>query len=128
EDFEIPYSLENFDLIICVATKFTKFYNKFQNIIWNRVIFDEVDSIKGIKELPKSNFMWLVSATYPNLADSNTLPSQAFSSLGLGEFIIDKILIDCDEDYINNYLNFTNIERHYIKCFLDKKFQMLRDF
>jgi SNF2 family DNA or RNA helicase len=130
EDFEIPDAVDGdggVDVIICAATKFRRFFSKFHYIVWNRVIFDEADSMRGINQLIRFNFMWLVSATYKNLIH-NTVPSIVFNTLGFGSSIMDQILIKCSEEYIDKYLNFNNIVRHYIVCNMNKSLVAVSDY
>lgn len=66
--YDMLITNESFDIIIVVNTFYGKLYtvcnNKF--IKYNRVIFDEADSIK-VSTLKNASFYWFVTASYKNL-------------------------------------------------------------
>ena len=60
--------LKNIDIILCNATKYNEFVNLTKNCRWERVIFDEADSI----HIPRSNYIyskyyWFITATYDSI-------------------------------------------------------------
>lgn len=61
---QIEYS----DLIICPAKMYNKFIKEMNEVYWNRVAFDEADSINiPNTESIKTRFLWLITATFENI-------------------------------------------------------------
>lgn len=60
--------LENINLLIVTANFYKKIIDIFDDDIVNRVIFDEVDTVKtpGAKKIP-AKFYWFISASYKNI-------------------------------------------------------------
>jgi hypothetical protein len=63
-------NLNEADVILISNTLYKEFIFKVENIVrFNRVYIDEVDSIhiSGSLQLPKTKFLWFISASWPNL-------------------------------------------------------------
>jgi hypothetical protein len=63
-------NLNEADVILISNTLYKEFIVKVENIVrFNRVYIDEVDSIhiSGSLQLPKTKFLWFISASWPNL-------------------------------------------------------------
>lgn len=65
----MSFEMTEYDIILITSTFYNTFINKYNNnIIWNRVIFDEADTINipsCVK--PICNFTWFVTSTLHNL-------------------------------------------------------------
>jgi SNF2 family DNA or RNA helicase len=61
------------DVILLSNTSYKDFINRCSNIRFKRVYIDEADSIhiSGYNEFPKFHFLWLISASWPNLMFPN---------------------------------------------------------
>lgn len=64
------------DVVLVSNTLYGKlqYEMKKQNISWRRVFFDEADTltIPSTQEIPTAKFVWLISASWPNLLFPNT--------------------------------------------------------
>lgn len=57
------------DIILCAASKYNQFVEKFADIKWNRVVFDEADSIYiPSTHRVKTRFLWCITATFMALS------------------------------------------------------------
>lgn len=60
--------IEDYDVILCPARQYNNFVKDNQECRWNRVVFDEADSIHlPNTEYVQTRFLWLVSATFQNI-------------------------------------------------------------
>ena len=60
--------IEDYDLILCPARHYNKFTMENREYIWNRVAFDEADSIHiPNTEHINARFLWFITATYDNI-------------------------------------------------------------
>nr|QBK87226.1 MAG: DEAD/SNF2-like helicase [Marseillevirus LCMAC201] len=60
--------VEDYDLILCPARYYNKFNKENREYFWNRVAFDEADSIHiPNTEHINARFLWLITATYDNI-------------------------------------------------------------
>ena len=64
------------DIVLVSNTLYGKLITETnrKNISWKRVFFDEADTlaIPSTQEIPKTKFVWLISASWPNLLFPNT--------------------------------------------------------
>lgn len=125
--------LNEFDIILCNANKYNdlmNIQNEF-NIKWQRVFFDEADTIKiPNQKICATNFLWLLTATYERFCERNNIGFlnniiqvfKDFFSLKQVEiltnvfiptfsdrnyssrFILDSLTIKCDDDFIKQNL------------------------
>ena len=60
--------VDGYDIILCPARFYNVFCSATNTCIWNRVAFDEADSINipNTKQ-PHARFIWLISSTYENI-------------------------------------------------------------
>ncbi len=60
--------VEDYELILCPARHYNKFIKENCEYFWNRVAFDEADSIYiPNTEHINARFLWLITATYDNI-------------------------------------------------------------
>ncbi len=60
--------IEEYDIILCPAKHYNKFVKMNDEYFWNRVAFDEADSINiPNTERVNTRFLWLITATYDNI-------------------------------------------------------------
>ena len=60
--------VEEYDIILCPAKHYNKFVKVNNEYFWNRVAFDEADSINiPNTERVNTRFLWLITATYDNI-------------------------------------------------------------
>lgn len=135
--------VEDYNLIIVTSTFYNKFATHFadKNIRFQRVIFDEVDSINvpGCKTLD-NKFLWLVTASYKNLIyprgftkwDTNVrryiVCASGINSSGfLKNILIDLynsipkqlmklIVLKNSEEYIEKSITLAEIKKNIIRC------------
>lgn len=107
-------NLSSFDVILCSNTFYNKLITIYNDITWNRVIFDEADSIKQTNKVVKYRFIWLITATFLNLKNINNNNFLNKFSLKSSEKL-EYVKIECKEEYINSYIN-NNINKFYIDC------------
>lgn len=60
--------VDDYDVIVCPASNYNDFIFKNNEYCWNRVAFDEADSINiPNTRYVKTRFLWLITATYENI-------------------------------------------------------------
>lgn len=110
--------IKTFDVVVCTNTLYNKFIHKLSfeidNLVWDRVIFDEADSIKSINSEINSRFFWMITATSVGLRFVNKSTSM------IGRIIdnfnnIDLINIRCKDEFIDHFNKF-KIEKFFIEC------------
>ena len=64
--------MSNYDCVLCTEKYYNDIMKKTKHILWNRIIFDEADSIciPGCKT-PQAKFIWFVTSSIKNLLFPN---------------------------------------------------------
>lgn len=66
------YKYDNYDVILIANTYYNTFVQRYYDVTWLRVIFDEADSINiPLCEKPRTLFVWLVTSSLQNILFSN---------------------------------------------------------
>ena len=117
-----------YDCIIVSATMFDKFYEKFINIKWARMIIDEIISIKLPSNIEfKCNFIWFLTATpggikYIRRKYIKTLISAA------SDYLINNIVVKNNDDYIDESMNLPFIKQIKIKCLTPTELNIIKGY
>ena len=120
--------LENISCILMGDTMFKRFCDYCEDVVWNRVIIDEADTIK----LPRNgeyiyyNFMWLITGTPSGLKYScKPIFSGIFKDNNYNLF--DSLVIKNDENYIGSSIKLPHPKRLIIKCLTPKEINLIKD-
>jgi SNF2 family DNA or RNA helicase len=125
--------IENVDIVLCSSTKYNQFMRLSQGIRWNRVVFDEADSVRQLLVNFNTRFCWFVSASYTHRQAINwNTPRSRLINLEISHFPdmreIDTIIVRCDPDFIDSNLTFANVEYREILCGLPEHLRRVHSF
>jgi hypothetical protein len=116
---------EQYDIIICSATMLDDYLKIFKNIKYNRIIIDEICSIKLSKYLGwYCNFTWFITAT-PSAIKFLIKP---YHVKDIHNFIFDNIIIKNNDDYVCKSMNLPNINQILIKCYTPKQYNLIKEY
>lgn len=113
---------EKYDILLCSSSMYNKFININNNTKWNRIIFDDADSLKSINKTPNYRFVWFVSSLYKNIYNTsyhnNSFIKQYFKKNNLQHFdtFIEISLITCDINYIKQNIKYSYINKINKMC------------
>lgn len=108
--------MSNFDIILCSNSFYNNLAVHYDYLTWNRVIFDEADSIKKITTAVKYKFVWLVTATPENFKYIYNKKNFIYSFNDSSNIEkINFVTVKCSNEYIDTYLNHT-VNKFYIQC------------
>jgi len=121
------------DIIICISSVYNKFIKSNENIIWDRIIFDDADTLVSINEIPKYKFLWFISSNYDDLYFNNkanrSFIRNYFINIENKGFMKQLTLLKCSDEYINKSINYNyNIIINNIKCKRIRKFPFYSQF
>jgi SNF2 family DNA or RNA helicase len=124
ETLEIA-SIPNFDLVICSNSMYNNLCEKVNGYFWDRVVFDEADSVKAVNSFVYSRFFWIITNSLDGmyLSRKKTFINQMLKSLS---FYWDYYQIGCNFAYINKELGDFNIHTYFLECTVPCFFNMLK--
>ncbi len=117
--------LNNVDVILIGETMYRRFNGTIENVVFNRILIDEADTIKLPKEMNcKFNFLWYITGTPTGLFSSN--------KYFIGKFFKDSSLcsnfvIKNDEKFIEQSIVLPPPKRFKIKCITPKEMSIIKD-
>jgi hypothetical protein len=121
-------TIEYYDVIVCSATMFEEYFEKFKSVKYGRIIIDEVCSIKLPTDLNfMANFIWFVTATPSGIKYLKRFYIKDIIN-NMHNFIFDNLIIKNSDDYVGRSMELPNINQILIKCFTPKQFEMVREF
>lgn len=120
-NFQENKNIEDFDVALISSNFCDKFFEKFgDNITWNRIFIDEVDTItikNFVSQWFKANFIWGITATYNNLKwNYKSIPNFLYGKSTERNSILNYIIIKNNDQFINDSLKLPNIIRNNILC------------
>jgi hypothetical protein len=93
-------SSEEYDIIVCPASLYNDFIRLNNNYYWNRVAFDEADTINiPNTQFVKARFLWVITGTFANLPNryNRGFLKDLFNTANRSLYNI--VVIKCSEDY-----------------------------
>jgi len=117
-----------YDVILVSSTMVSDFLNKYKQVIWSRIIIDEVLSIKLPSEIPwNANFIWFITATPSGLEYIKKMYIRYIFS-NLQKPIYNNLIIkNCDE-YITESMNLPDINQVILRSLTPKMFGIIKDY
>lgn len=117
-------SFDDFDVIIITSTMYNDNCVVFRQLIWNRIIIDEPNTITLPVDFGMFNFLWLISGTPNSLIEQRhkylyriLLPFRSrINSPFIDYGIFNKCIIKNKNSYIDNIIKLPDIIKIYIKC------------
>lgn len=115
--------IQDYDIIICPATFYNPFTKEHTDIYWNRIAFDEADSIN----IPNTNvsngrFLWLITATCDNIPyrTNKGFLKNLFKPFGHWNATINSffqtVIIRGDDVFVKNSFKLIEPQINYIQC------------
>lgn len=121
-------TIEYYDAIICSATMFDEYFEKFKTVKYGRLIIDEVCSIKLPSDLNfMANFIWFITATPSGIKYLKRFYIKDIVH-NMHNFIFDNIIVKNNDAYVGRSMELPSINQILIKCFTPKQFDMVREF
>jgi hypothetical protein len=121
--------IKNINVILIGETMFRRFCCSSKNILWNRFIIDEADTIKLTKDLETCihfNFLWLVTGTPASLFYSSKSVIGSFFK-EIRSSISNKLIIKNDDKFIEQSIILPNPKRLCIKCLSPRELNIIKD-
>lgn len=115
------------DIVIVTADVFGRFMTEFPNIIWNRIIIDEADSIKIQDFELMANFIWLVTGTPSGIAVAKAKYIKNIFGKNIN-WITDILTIKNNNEYLKSSLKLPTLNRIVIDCYTPTELTILKDF
>jgi hypothetical protein len=111
------FDFNEYNIVLCPASKYNAFAEANYNIVWNRVMIDEADSIK----IPRMRniqyrFLWIITATYKNLVHRNQTGFVRNRFRDLPYHILHGITMINDEEYAKKSFALPDIKQEYVHC------------
>ncbi len=121
--------IKNVDVILIGDTMFRRFVSACKNILWNRFIIDEADTIKIPRFEPSLhyNFLWLVTGTPANLFHATSKSIMCSILKDINYNILNKLVIKNDDKFIEQSIILPNPKRLCIKCLTPRELNIIRD-
>ena len=106
--------VEYTDLIVCPAKLYNKFIKEMNDICWNRVAFDEADSINIPNTEPiKTRFLWLITATFENI---NRRTNKGFLRKLFKASEFPQIVVKADDSFAKTSFNLVEPVEKRVYC------------
>jgi len=118
--------IENYDIILCPALHYNKFIKENKEYCWNRVAFDEADSINiPNTEYIKTRFIWFITATFENIPKrKNKGFFKTIFKQNLNTFYSDNInacfypiVVKGVEQFVKKSFNLIEPNIKYVECY-----------
>jgi RNA polymerase subunit RPABC4/transcription elongation factor Spt4 len=122
--------IQNFDdinTIIVKSSNLGDFLNLYNNVIWNRIVIDEADSIKIQDYELFANFIWLVTGTPSGIGVSKSKYIKNIFGKNIN-WITDAITIKNNIEYLKISLNLPPLKRIVINCHTPVELKILKEF
>lgn len=121
-------TVEYYDVILCSATMFDDYLDKFKMVKYARIIIDEICSIKLPSDLNwNANFIWFITATPSGIKYLKRLYVKDIVTK-MNNIIFDNVIIKNDDEYVSNSMQLPSLNQILIKCFTPKQFAMVREY
>ena len=119
-----------YDVIMIPCVLVDKFITKVNVLlnkpVWNRIIIDEIDSIKLPKTIPLLfNFMWLMTGTPNGIVYNNKI---VLGSLIGANWVIDYITVKNNKEFVEESLKLPIPKRIIHKCHTPNEIRIVKDF
>jgi SNF2 family DNA or RNA helicase len=123
-------NVNDYDVIIVTDKKVKELINLFPDVVWGRIIIDEIDSIilpRYTFGLLKFGFLWLVTATHSALFNTNK-PFLINVFRKMDYTIFSHILVKNNDMYVDKALTLPKAKRFILKCQTPPEYKILCDF
>lgn len=126
--------IEDYDVILCPAQYYNKFIQDNREYVWNRVAFDEADSINiPSTEHVEARFLWFITATYDNI--SNRKNKGFLKSLFKPQSQWDDpirtyffpVVVKGDDDFVQKSFTLIPPEITFVECLTPNFIQAVRN-
>ena len=131
-------SPELLDIILCPSKYYNKFvsYHNDNDLVWDRVIFDEIDSINIPNTIfVHSRFLWFITSTYLNIhkrKNNGFIKDMFYDFSRRGMNIIKKFhlktVIECEESFVKASFNLEEPLQEIIHCDMPEHFKIIKNF
>ncbi len=123
--------LTDVDLILVSNTQYKNLLNKFPNLCYKRVFFDEADSI-AITTCPKppASFFWFMTSSYKKLLMRNGVFKQGFIRKTFNETLVNikkYLLIKNDDEFVQQSFNIPDFKNITIECKTNRVLSILKN-
>lgn len=123
---DIPHEINTkLDIILCSNSIYNHFIENFDNIVWNRIIIDEVTMITKLSKKLSYNFLWSITNNSSDIYDTRNIKNKSIHRIyGYNYNNIQYINVYCNENYIKNCINLENninIIRKFYNCLVSSK-------
>jgi len=121
------HRIDGYDVICCTNTMFKKYIDKFNNIKYNRIVIDEICSIRltSLRNI-KANFTWYITATPYNITDIY-IDQIRNQFVGLPLIILENIICKNNDEYVIKSMQIPPANEYIIKCKAPETLHMLKD-
>jgi hypothetical protein len=121
-------NINNYDLILCSSNLYNKFIKEYHMIKWNRVIFDDADSLKSINVKPNYRFIWFITSLYNNLFNNNNYHNNSFIKQYFKNNNFQNVDIFQNIAIIKYNIDHTTYTKNIIKCNLPIYNYLIHDY
>lgn len=116
--------IEEYDIILCSASHYNIFVSFNYDFIWNRVIFDEADSIHiPNTQYVSTRFLWLITSTFENISRrrNNGFLKRLFANQGsdVMEFY-HPVVVKCKDEFVKKSFDLEEPLVTIVECLTSK--------
>lgn len=117
------------DTTVCIIieTLLNEFMNEYEQIVWNRIIIDEADTIKIKEHDLLANFIWLVTGTPSGISSSGKKYIKTIFGKNIN-WIPDAVMVKNDNKYIEKSIDIPVAKRIVINCFTPPELKIMEQF
>lgn len=105
-------------LVLCSSSFYNNLVRNSENMVWDRVIIDDPEFLKGIKENVKTRFTWFVTST-PEKLNCIRGTSMINSVLGNIRLSMEHFMLKCSDEYsdqmTSSRVKFENFLVEYVR-------------
>ena len=110
--------LNEYDVVVVTDKKIKELVHYYPNIIWSRIIIDEIDSIilsRYSFDKLKFGFLWCVTATYNSVFKSSK-PMLMRIFKNMDSYVFDNLLVKNSDAYVDSAMSLPKPKRYVVKC------------
>lgn len=113
--------IHSVDLVVCTNSMYNSLAKKTENYFWDRVVFDEAESIKSINHSVNSRFFWMMTNDTEKMYN---IRKKTFLGKLLKTSTIDIIWasIQCELEFIEKTTSDFKISYVFMECFAQQFF------
>lgn len=118
----------DYDVILCPASKYNLFVQRYQNYLWNRFIVDEGDSIRIPRMASiRYRFGWFVTATYPRLLYRSQIGLIRNIFRNMPSRLLESITVINDTNFVKHSFQLPSYIEHYVTCLTPAVINAIKD-